>query len=150
MTGQVLIVYIVIINCTVSISTVDALGGEVMFSIDPMSRTPIYEQIIEQLEQFILKGLLKPGDQIPSVRSLSISLSINPNTIQKAYAEIDRRGITCSVPGKGSFVSDNALDIIKNMKREELGILRTVIKSLYEAGISKDEIMDCVNAIYGE
>lgn len=121
-----------------------------MFSIDPMSRTPIYEQIIEQLEQFILKGLLKPGDQIPSVRSLSISLSINPNTIQKAYAEIDRRGITCSVPGKGSFVSDNALDIIKNMKREELGILRTVIKSLYEAGISKDEIMDCVNAIYGE
>lgn len=119
-----------------------------MFVIDPMSRTPIYEQIIEQLEQFILNGLLAPGDQIPSVRSLSIELSINPNTIQKAYAEIDRRGITCSVPGKGSFVSDKAIKIIRDMKRRELDVLNTTLNNLYEAGITKEEILDCVNNVY--
>lgn len=120
-----------------------------MFLIDPMSRTPVYEQIIEQLEYLILTGLLKPGEQIPSVRSLSITLSINPNTIQKAYSEIDRRGITCSVPGKGSFVSDDALDIIKNMKRGDIDVLKTVLEGLHVAGISKDEIMKCINEVYG-
>ena len=64
-----------------------------MFMIDPMSRQPVYEQIIRQMERFILSGMLAPGDQLPSVRSLSLELSINPNTIQKAYSELDVRGI---------------------------------------------------------
>ena len=69
-----------------------------MFMIDPMSRQPVYEQIIRQMERFILSGMLAPGDQLPSVRSLSLELSINPNTIQKAYSELDVRGIIYSVP----------------------------------------------------
>ena len=65
--------------------------------IDSMSRQPVYEQIVDQVEQMILSGLMRPGEQLPSVRSLSLELSINPNTIQKAYAELDGRGIiyTC-------------------------------------------------------
>ena len=55
-----------------------------MFHIDPLSRKPVYEQIIDQMERFVLTGLMKPGTQLPSVRSLSMELSINPNTIQKA------------------------------------------------------------------
>ena len=62
-----------------------------MYQIDVMSRTPVYEQIIRQTEEFILKGVLKPGDRMPSVRTLSVELSVNPNTIQKAIAELDRR-----------------------------------------------------------
>ena len=69
-----------------------------MFSIDIMSRQPIYEQIIEQLERYILSDLLKPGDQLPSVREMSVRLSINPNTIQRLIPELDHRGILCSVP----------------------------------------------------
>ena len=76
-----------------------------MFQIDNMSRTPVYEQIITQVEKFILGRLLSAGDQLPSVRSLSVELSVNPNTIQKAYGELDVRGIVTTVPGRGCFVS---------------------------------------------
>ena len=80
-----------------------------MFVIDVMSRVPVYEQLINQVEEQILTGLLNSGDKMPSVRSLSVSLSINPNTIQKAYTELDRRkfkgkdaGIQAGYQGTGS------------------------------------------------
>ena len=79
-----------------------------MFQIDSFSRVPVYEQIINQLEHFILTGILVADTQIPSVRNLSVSLSINPNTIQKAYAELDRNGIIYSVPGRGCFITKEA------------------------------------------
>ena len=72
-----------------------------MFSVDPLSRTPVYEQIVEQCEQYVLLGVLCAGDRLPSVRQLSVELSINPNTIQKAYIELDRRGMVTAVPGRG-------------------------------------------------
>ena len=59
-----------------------------MYQIDVMSRTPVYEQIIRQTEDFILKGIVNAGDKMPSVRSLSVELSVNPNTIQKAISEL--------------------------------------------------------------
>ena len=66
--------------------------------IDSMSRQPVYEQIVDQVEQMILSGLMRPGEQLPSVRSLSLELSINPNPIQKAYSELDGRGIIYTLP----------------------------------------------------
>ena len=72
-----------------------------MFHVDTMSREPIYEQLIRQMEDLVLSGLLKAGDQLPSVRGLSIELAVNPNTIQRAYSELDARGILCAVPGRG-------------------------------------------------
>lgn len=71
-----------------------------MFQIDPMSREPVYEQIIQQVQQFILTDVLQPGGQIPSVRSVSMTNSINPRTILKAYTELDAKGLIQSVPGK--------------------------------------------------
>jgi GntR family transcriptional regulator len=85
-----------------------------MLYIDVMSRTPVYEQIIVQIEKLIGAGILKEGEQLPSVRSLSIELSVNPNTIQKAYNELDRRGVTVSVAGKGCFISKDISDVIKS------------------------------------
>lgn len=119
-----------------------------MFNIDAMSRKPIYEQIIEQIEKFLLTGLLKPGEQIPSVRSLSIELSINPNTIQKAYSDLDARGIIRSVPGKGCFVSENALTVLAEFKRGKLSELTRAIEELALAGIEKQEIEECVEKAY--
>ena len=71
-----------------------------MFVVDVMSRV-VYEQIIKQVEEQVLTGILKEGDKLPS--SVSVKLSINPNTIQKAYTELDRRQLIITVPGKGSL-----------------------------------------------
>lgn len=121
-----------------------------MFSINLMSRTPVYEQIIEQLGTFVLKGILKAGDQIPSVRSLSIQLSINPNTIQKAYSELDRSGVICTVPGKGSFIAQEAALNLRNMKRNQLGELKAIVEMLELAGISREEIINTVDEVFSK
>ena len=91
-----------------------------MFQIDNLSHVPVYEQLIRQVENYVLTGILREGDKLPSVRTLAGSLSINPNTIQKAFAELDRRGITRSVPGKGSFISQEAKQVLAGEHREEL------------------------------
>ena len=77
-----------------------------MFDIDVKSRVPIYEQLTENVKRLIIQGVLTPGEQLPSVRSLAQELTINPNTIQKAYRELEREGYVISRPGKGSFVND--------------------------------------------
>jgi GntR family transcriptional regulator len=115
-----------------------------MFQIDQMSRKPIYEQIIEQTERFVMTGLLKQGEQIPSVRCLSMELSINPNTIQKAYSELDLRGVIHSVPGKGCFVCNDAINILAEYKRNKLFELSQIISDMAIAGVAKEEIIQCV------
>jgi GntR family transcriptional regulator len=119
-----------------------------MFCIDPMSRCPVYEQLVEQAETYILKHILSAGDQMPSVRSLSIELSINPNTVQKAYSELDSRGIIYSVPGKGCFISDDAVQLIEKKRRTNLNNVKEQIKELKLAGITKDELTELINQIY--
>lgn len=119
-----------------------------MFQVDMMSRTPVYEQIIEQAERYVLNHLLSAGDKLPSVRQLSMELSINPNTIQKAYTELDRKGVLQSVPGKGCFISDNALKIVSQNSREKMKELIAILKELSLAGITQEQIIDCVKEIF--
>ncbi len=71
-----------------------------MISVDNFSRIPVYQQIIDEIKEDIIVGVLSPGEQLSSVRELSIGLSINPNTVQKAYIELERQGLIYSVPGK--------------------------------------------------
>ena len=119
-----------------------------MFTIDVMSRVPVYEQLIKQVEDQVLKGIMKEGDKMPSVRSLSMELSTNPNTIQKAYMELDRRGILVSVPGKGSFISAEALKTVGNQYKEKLSDLKEIVRKLAYAGVSKSEITDMIEEVY--
>ena len=119
-----------------------------MFQIDTMSRMPIYEQVVNQLEYFVLNGILKEGEQIPSVRNLSVDLSINPNTIQKAYFELDKRGIIQSVPGRGCFVTDSAKDILSAKKREQLADLKILVNELALAEVRKEEVISCIEEVY--
>ena len=121
-----------------------------MIMIDLMSRVPIYEQIIEQLETFVLKGILDVGDQIPSVRNLSIQLSINPNTIQKAYSELVRTGIIDTVPGRGSFIAKEAKENLRNLQGNQLDELSNIVKKLALAGITKQEIVESINKVFLE
>ena len=111
-----------------------------MFSINLMSRTPVYEQIIEQLGTFVLKGVLKAGDQIPSVRSLSIQLSINPNTIQKAYRDLESEGYTYTVAGKGTFVAEHR-EILNTRQHELLEEFDEVVEELCFLSVSRSDLI---------
>lgn len=119
-----------------------------MFNLDKLSRQPIYEQMIDQVEKMILQDVLKPGDPLPSVRQLSMELSVNPNTLQKAYAELDRRGICFSSPGNGRFVSEDAVKAIKHSRKQDLHELEALLGQLALAGIDKETVMDVVARAY--
>ncbi len=119
-----------------------------MYQIDVMSRIPVYEQIISQTEQFILKGILKSGDKMSSVRALSVELSVNPNTIQKALSELDRRQLIQSVPGKGSFIAPDALAILKSSKAKELNSIKEQLENLKIAGVTREDVIRCVDEVY--
>lgn len=118
-----------------------------MIIIDYKDRRPIYEQIVDRFKELILKEILTADSQLPSVRQLAIDLSINPNTIQRAYSELERQGFIYSVKGKGNFIA--VTDRLRKEKREE--ILVSVIKLVKEAksiGITEEEFMSCVNMEY--
>ena len=119
-----------------------------MFVVDVMSRVPVYEQIIKQVEEQVLTGILKEGDKLPSVRSLSVKLSINPNTIQKAYTELDRRQLIITVPGKGSFISEKAIEVVGANSREEMTELNKIIRELALAGVTKEEIINNIEEVF--
>ncbi len=121
-----------------------------MFHIDPLSRQPVYEQLIDQLERLVLAGLLPPETQLPSVRSLSLELTVNPNTIQKAYSDLDSRGIIYSVPGIGCFVSPEAVSLLQEHAREKLKTLRTLTAELALGGLTREELIACITAVYEE
>ena len=119
-----------------------------MIAIDVQSRKPIYEQIVERFETLIVSGVLAPDSQLPSVRALAMELSINPNTIQKAYAELDRRGLTYVIPGRGNFVSAQAKEKIRQMKLSQMGAFAMSVRELAMAGIRKEEVIQCVEEAY--
>jgi GntR family transcriptional regulator len=113
-----------------------------------MSRVPVYEQIVDQTERFILAGILRANDKMPSVRNLSVELAINPNTIQKSYTELDRRGVIYSVPGKGCFVSEDALERIGGNRRMKLEEMKKLLMELKIAGITYEELEDCLRSVF--
>ncbi len=118
-----------------------------MIIINYKDRRPIYEQVVERFKELILKGVLEPDSQLPSVRALAMDLSINPNTIQRAYAELERQGYIYSVKGKGSFIT--ADDLLLQQKRME--IFQELVQVAQEAkriGISEEEFIIKVKQTY--
>jgi GntR family transcriptional regulator len=110
-----------------------------MIIIDYKDVRPIYEQIVEKFQVLIIKGALKPDSQMPSVRNLAVDLSINPNTIQKAYAELERRGFIYTVKGRGSFISDSSS--FREYAIEELkSRLEEIVEQAENIGISKERL----------
>jgi GntR family transcriptional regulator len=86
------------------------MEGTRMFQLDLRSRKPIYEQLVENIKELIINGVLKTDEQLPSVRSLSGELTVNPNTIQRAYRELEHLGMIYSIKGKGNFVAPISME----------------------------------------
>ncbi len=124
--------------CTTTVNTVDT-GGVCVVPINYRDPRPIYEQLQDGFRPLILSGVLSPGSKMPSVRELAASLAINPNTIQRAYRELEAEGCICSVPGRGSFVceTDAALLARRAQLTKEL---QTAAKELRALGLKDDEI----------
>lgn len=120
-----------------------------MISIDYQSRTPIYEQIVERFQLLILKGVLEPDSQMPSVRSLAMKLSINPNTIQKAYAMLEQQGYIYPVKGRGNFISDASL-LIQQKKAHYLQDMEQMLLGAKELGITEADCQTLIQQIYGK
>ncbi len=119
-----------------------------MLTLDKTSRTPIYEQIIEGIQREILLGILKPLDQLPSIREVAVILSANPNTVQKSYILLEERGIIQMQQGKGCFVSENAYQILNSRLRSKLSDIKALTIELALAGIPKKEIISVVESSY--
>ena len=119
-----------------------------MLLIDKLSGKPVYEQIIEGIEKNILMGIYQQGDVLPSLRELSVTLGINPNTIQKSYAELIRRGIIISSPGSGTYVAADAIERIREAAQEKLIQLEDMVADLALAGIPKSDVLAMVCAVY--
>lgn len=110
-----------------------------MFTVNYKDPRPIYEQIKHGLRQMMLTGEIPAGGRLPSVRELAVQLAINPNTIQRAYRELEQEGSICSVPGKGSFAQDDASQ--HQVARMELfSQLEEIVGKLKETGLSAEEI----------
>ena len=118
-----------------------------MIILDYKDRRPIYEQVAEKLEELMLLGILGENEPLPSVRSLAMELSINPNTIKRAYAELERQGYIYTVKGKGSFVAENS--VMKEKRKKDLLIqVSEVIDEAIRLGISGEEIKNMVEIQY--
>ncbi|OXS79203.1 GntR family transcriptional regulator [Domibacillus enclensis] len=118
-----------------------------MFTIDSRSRVPIYEQLMKKLQELIIRDVMKEDEQLPSVRALAQQLTINPNTIQKAYRELEREGYIYSIPGKGSFVSP-----VKNkIDKERMEMLRKelerIVGEILYLGVPKDEVIKLIETM---
>jgi GntR family transcriptional regulator len=100
---------------------------------------PIYEQVRDAYRQQILAGVLAPGEQLPSVRELSSRLAVNPNTIQRAYRELEQEGCICSVRGKGSFVADVA-GAAEARCHELLRQFDQLVQELESLGVTPEEL----------
>lgn len=112
-----------------------------MISIDYQNRTPIYEQIVEQIERYIAFGVLKPKEQMQSIRELASTLGINPNTVKKAYDELEKRGAIITISTKGTFVAEKINYVIDRKINEKMKIIKEAIVDLEKLGIKKDEIL---------
>ena len=119
-----------------------------MITLDYKDSRPIYEQITEKFKTLILKGVLAENTQMPSVRALAMDLATNPNTVQKAYAELERQGFTYSVQGRGSFVRGD-LPLLEAKKNELASRMQRLLGEAAEFGITKEELLQAAEAMKG-
>ena len=113
-----------------------------MINLDYQSREPIFKQIVMQIERYVALGILKPNDTLPSIRKMATSLGINPNTVKKAYAELESRGVISTLSTKNTFVSGEADNIKKQKIAEGIEKLKKEIDELVVLGISKEELIE--------
>ena len=120
-----------------------------MYQLDLQSRTPIYQQLKEKILRLIMAGAIGPGDPLPSVRVMARELGINPNTVAKAYQDLEKSGLIYSVAGKGSFISgEETLD--RQMTASVLDRFREAVREPRSAGVDRQTALVLVEEVYKE
>ncbi len=119
-----------------------------MIQLDYKDRRPLYEQVTERFQELILNGVLQPDQKIPSVRSMAMELSVTPNTIQRAYSELEKSGYIYTVTGRGNFVSSGTalLDI---HRKKILSDVKSAVLKAKSSGISREKVLETVELLYG-
>ena len=110
-----------------------------MISLNYRDSRPIYEQVKEEFRNLVVTGALEAGDKLPSVRELSVQLAINPNTIQRAYRELEQEGYIYTIPGKGSFAAGDR-DVTGSRKTELFRTFDSVVKELRFLGVTDEAL----------
>ena len=121
-----------------------------MIQIDFGDHRPLYEQICDKIKELIISGLLEENDKIPSVRELAMSIAINPNTIQKAYKQLENEGYIYSVKARGSFVKGRGESVDTAKAEELIKNLEPIVRELCFLGFKKEKIQKLVDEIYEE
>lgn len=118
---------------------------DVWFHLDPSSGVPIYRQIVDQIKHAVAGGTLRPGDRLPAVRELAIELAVNPNTIAKAYQDLERAGIIETSRGRGTFVAEGSVQMTGRERVESLEpIVDRLVAEARLLGMSDDELLRLV------
>lgn len=122
-----------------------------MINIDARSSKPIYEQIVDGIKENILKGILEPGQRIPSVREMARTLMANPNTVGKAYIELERQKVIETIIGKGTFVSANYIPKADEDRLDKLkNSLKDIVIEAHYLGLDKNSLYEIVDSVYSE
>ncbi len=115
------------------------------YQIDPTSKLPIYRQLAQQIREAVARGKLRPGEQLPSVRDLSRSLVVNPNTVARVYTELEREGVLHTRQGLGAFVAEPKAELTRKARRERLlELLDHLLTEAVHLGFSSDEVIAAV------
>jgi GntR family transcriptional regulator len=115
------------------------------FQCDPTSRVPIYRQLMDQIRQAVARGRLRAGSRLPSVRVLSRELVVNPNTVARAYTELEREGVLNTRQGLGVFVAEPQAELSASARRERLSAaLDRFLTEAVHLGFSSDDVMSAV------
>ena len=118
-----------------------------MITIDYQSKRPLYEQITQRFQALILRGVMKPDTQMPSVRTLAVEVSINSNTTQKADSLVEQQGYIYPVKGRGNFVSDSSA-LVQQKKDSLLDEFKRLVTGGKELGIRKAEYIQVIDRVY--
>ena len=124
--------------------------GEIMINLDYKDGRTLHEQIEAGFKNIIINGVLKADEQLPSVRELSVSLTVNPNTVQRAYKQLELDGYIYSVKGKGNFVAPIQGKLDRKKAEELYSGLTATVKELMFMGEDKKTVEDIINCVYGE
>jgi GntR family transcriptional regulator len=138
-------------NSTIKTQTKTATQEAVNFTLDTVNGAPIYRQIIQQIEYAILSGRIQPGDRLPTIRSLAVELKTNPNTIAKAYNELEIRGILATQVGSGTYISDKKPVVEDDsLKRKIKEVAGRFIQEMRDLGVEKKELTGLIESILKE
>jgi len=119
------------------------------FRLDGHSGVPVYRQLIDQVQGAIASGALRPGDQLPTVRLVAVELAINPNTVLRAYREMEIRGILDSQQGTGTFIADRPAEAPNGQRERQLAqLVSEFVSRAGAAGLTVDELIDAMKQLH--